>query len=151
MQGEIDGVHVFAAEGRIHDGGRERMGYGISSNTIDAGGGIDRLDAVEAAQLLRGGLAGSSFFSGTGRGEGEDTAGADSEHAANEALLPHAQANQRMSVGFAAQELNHGNVIGKSGGGADHFVEVGREGAHLFQSFVGFFGAPKVVKGENKS
>src|SRR4029077_20534533 len=97
---------------------------GVSGNAVDAGGNVDRLDAVEAAQILRGDLAGSGFFSGTGRGKGEDAAGADSEDAADDALFAHAQADERMSVGFAAQKLDHGNVIGKGGGGADHFVKV---------------------------
>ena len=41
VQREIDGVDVLAAEGRIHDGGRERVGDRISGNAVDAGGGVD--------------------------------------------------------------------------------------------------------------
>ncbi len=77
VQGKVHGVDVLAAEGRIHDGGRQRVGDGISGNAVDASGGIDRLDAVDAAQFLGGDLAGSGFFSGTDGGEGENTAGAD--------------------------------------------------------------------------
>src|SRR5229473_3142305 len=56
-----------------------------------------------------------------------------------------------MLVGFAAQELDHGNVIGKCGGGGDHFVKIGGVGAHLFQSFVELLGTAKVVKREDQS
>src|SRR5208283_1253614 len=60
MQSQVDGVDVFAAECRIHDGGRERVGDGISGDAVDAGSGIDLLDAVEAAEILRRDLSGSS-------------------------------------------------------------------------------------------
>ena len=63
MEREVDGVDVLAAEGRIHDRGRERVGDRVSGNAVDAGGGVDGVDAVDAAQLLRGGLAGGGFFS----------------------------------------------------------------------------------------
>src|SRR5208283_2976517 len=50
VQREIDGVHVLAAEGSVHDGGRKGVGDGITGDSVDAGGGVDLLDAIEAAK-----------------------------------------------------------------------------------------------------
>ena len=54
------------------------MRYGIAGDSVDAGGDVDALDAVDVAQFLRGDLAGRGFFAGDGGGESEDAAGADS-------------------------------------------------------------------------
>jgi len=94
MQSEVDGVDVLAAEGRVHDCRRKRVGDRISGHTVDPCGDVDLLDAIDASQLLRGDLAGSGFVSGTGGGEGEDAAGANPQHAADDALFAHAQPNQ---------------------------------------------------------
>ena len=90
MEGQVHGVDVLAAEGRIHDRGRERVGDGVSGNAVDASGGVYGVDAVDAAQFLRGGLAGSGFLSWTYGGEGKDAAGTDSEDAADDTLFAHA-------------------------------------------------------------
>src|SRR5260370_10070389 len=122
------------------------MGDGVADKAIDAGGGSDRRDAVEAAEVLRGDVAGSGFFSGADRGEGENAAGADTKDAADDALLPHAQADQRVFVGFASQELDHGNVIGKSGGSARDFLEFGGGAARPFPSLYQPLRPPEVVE-----
>src|ERR1022692_813295 len=55
-----------------------------------------------------------------------------------------------MVVGLAAKELDHGYIVGKSGGCADPFVEVGGEGSHLLESFVELFGSTEVVVGKDQ-
>src|SRR5258708_30622821 len=142
MQTEVNCVDVLAPEGCVHDGWRERVSDWIPGNAVDPSGGIDRVNPVDAAQFLRSDLSGSSFFSRASGGEGEDTAGADSEHAAGDSLFAHAHADQRLVVAFATQKLDHGNIVGKSGGGADHFLEVGGECAHFFQRLFRLPGSP---------
>ena len=90
------------------------------------------------------------FLPWTDRGKGKHAAGAHSEHAADDALLAHANANDGMVVALAPQKLDHGNIVGERSGGTDDFVEVCGEGAHLFQSFVQLLGPAKVVKRKNQ-
>src|SRR5271156_4214446 len=123
----------------------------VSGNPVDARGGVQLLDAVEAAQLLRGDLSGSGLFSGTHGGKGEHAAGADSQHAADDALFAHAHPDQRMVVPSPPQKLDHGNVVGKRSRRADNFVEVSGVSAHLFQSFSELLRAAKVVEGKNQA
>src|SRR5580658_4097256 len=118
MQREVNGIDVLTPERGVHDGGRKRVGDGISGTAVDAGGGVDGIDAVHAAQFLRSGLSGSGLFSSADRREGKYTAGANSEHPADDALFAHAQAHQRMVIAFALQELDHGNVVGERSGHA---------------------------------
>ena len=106
MQREINAVHVFAAQRRVHDDGRERMLDGIAGDAIDASGGVDLLDAVDAAQVPRTDLTGSGFEIGTDRAKGERAARAHAEHAADDALLSHAQADQRMLAARAPAETS---------------------------------------------
>ena len=149
VQRQVDRIDVLAAKGRIHDGGRKRVDNRVSGNAIDASGGVHLFDAVDAAQLLRGDLSGSGFFPRTHGGEGEYAAGTDSQHAADDSLFAHADADDGMVVAFATQELDHGNIVGERGSSADYFVEVGGKLAHLLQSLVEPLGGPEVVKGEN--
>ena len=79
MQREVDAVHIFAAQRRIHDGGRKRMRDRIAGHAVHSGGRVHLLDAIGAAQLLRRDLAGRGFLVGTDRGEGEDAARAHSQ------------------------------------------------------------------------
>ena len=44
------------------------------------------------------------------------------------------------------QKLDHGDVVGESGGGADDLVEVGRIGQHLFEGLVKLLGGPEIVE-----
>ena len=83
-------------------------------------------------------------------GKGKHAAGADSEHAADDALLTHTNANDRMVIALALQELNHGNIVGERSGGTDDFVEVCGERAHLFQRFVELLGPAKIMKRKNQ-
>src|SRR6202035_4672256 len=151
VQGQVDSIDVLAAEGRVHDGWRKRVGDGVSGNSVDAGGGVDRIDAVDAAQFLGSNLDGGGFFSGADGSEGEDAAGADSEDTADDALLTHTHADHRLLIGFPSQKLDHGYVVGKGGGRGGHFVVVSGEGAHLLQSLVELFGPPKVMVGEDEA
>ena len=48
------------------------------------------------------------------------------EHPADDALLAHAQPDQRMAVAIFLQKLHHGHVVVESRGRADDLVEVGR-------------------------
>ena len=53
---QVNGVHIFAMECRIHDGGRERVGDRVSGNAVDTGCCVNLLDAVKVAQILSGDL-----------------------------------------------------------------------------------------------
>ena len=62
VQRQIDAIHVLAPEGRIHDGRRQRVGDRIAHDSVDARSDIHLIDAVDAAQFLRGDLSRSGFF-----------------------------------------------------------------------------------------
>jgi hypothetical protein len=100
---------------------------GIAGDSIDASGGVDLVDAVDAAQIPGADLTGCGFEIGADRAKGESAAGAHAEHAADDALLSHAQPDQRMRGALRLQKLHHAHVIGERGGGSDDLVEVGRD------------------------
>ena len=123
----------------------------IPGDAVNAGGHIHLVDAIDAAQFLGGDLAGCCLFAGTGRGKGEDAARPHSKNTADDALLAHAHAHQRMAIAFPGQELDHGHVVGEGGRGADHFVEIGWVSQHLLQSFIQFLGGAEVMERQNQS
>src|SRR5258706_12473956 len=106
---------------------------GIAGDSIDARGRVNLLDAVDAAQILRADLAGCGPEIGADRAKGENAAGSHAEHAADDALLSHAQPNQRMLVALRLQKLHHGHVVGYRGSGSDDFVEICLDLLHFFQ------------------
>src|SRR5208283_2917204 len=146
VQGKVDGIHVFAAEGGVHDGRRKRMGDRVYDHSVDARGGVQLLDPVDTAQLLGRRLARSGGFPGGGGGESEDAPCSYSQDAANEPLLSHAHADQGMTVALTAQKLDHGDVVGKRGRGADDFIKVGGISQHSLQRLVELLGCPEIVE-----
>src|ERR1700691_966720 len=96
----IDAIHVFPTQRRVHDHGRERMFYGIAGDSINPSSGIDLLDAVDTTKIARTDLAGRGFetsirIDGAKR---ERAAGTHAKHAADNALLSHAQTDDRVLV-----------------------------------------------------
>src|SRR5450432_1817975 len=55
-----------------------------------------------------------------------------------------------MLVAVLLQKFHHHHVVVQGGGGSYDFVEIRREGHHLFQSFFQFLGGRRVVVGENQ-
>jgi len=99
---------------------------GVAGDSVDASGSIDLIDAVDAAQFPRTDLTGCGFKIGADRAKGENAPGAHAEHAADDALLSHAQPDQRMLVALRLQKLHHGHIVRERGGGADDFVKICR-------------------------
>ncbi len=149
MQREIDSVDVFAAQGGVHDGGRQRLRDGVSANAINFCGGVNLVDTICALQLLRGDLPGGGLFVRSEGSEGEGAAGAGSKYTADDALLAHAHSNQGVLVAMPLQELHHGYVVVKRGCGADDLVEVGGISGHFGQGFVQLLGGAEVVEGQD--
>src|ERR1700690_3365337 len=89
VERDVDTVYVFAAQRRVHDDRRQGMLDGIAGDSVDAGGGIDLVDAIDAAEVARTDLAGRGLRLGADGSEGERAAGAHAEHAADDALLAH--------------------------------------------------------------
>ena len=118
----------------------------IAGDSIDAGGGVDLLDAVDTAQIARADLAGRGFKIRADRAKGENAAGAHAEHAADDALLSHAQPDERVLVALGLQKLHHGHVVGECGGGGDDLVEVGRDLQHFFQRLLELAGGVEIVE-----
>src|ERR1700688_2895499 len=146
VQRKINAIHVLAAHCRVHDYGRERMFHGIAGNSVDTGGGIDLLDAINSAQIPPADLPGRGFKVGADRAKGEYAAGANTQHAADDALLPHAQPDERMLVAVRLQELHHRHIVGERGSGTDDFVEVRRNLEHLLQGVIEVAGGSKIMK-----
>src|SRR6202140_4626230 len=146
VQGEINSIHVLATHCRVHDYGRERVLHGIAGNSVDTGGGIDLLDAINSAQIAPADLPGRGFKVGADRAEGENAAGANAQHAADDALLAHAQPDERMLAAVRLQELHHGHIVGERGSSTDDFVEVRRNLEHLLQGVVEVAGGSKIMK-----
>src|SRR5271163_508816 len=53
VERKIDAINILAAERRVHDDWRKRMPDGIARNSIDSSGGVDLIDAIDAAQIAR--------------------------------------------------------------------------------------------------
>ena len=70
------------------------MSHRIARHAIHARGRVDLLDAIDIAQFLRCDLSGSGLLGRAHRGKGERAARADSQHPADDSLLPHAQPDQ---------------------------------------------------------
>src|ERR1700722_5860993 len=81
MQWNVDSVYRLAPHSRIHDRWRKRMGHGIAGDPVHSGGSVDLVDAIGAAQILRGDLPGRGFFVLVHRRKREHTSGADPEYA----------------------------------------------------------------------
>src|SRR6266850_1341632 len=122
VKSKINSVDVLPAQGGVHDDGRERMSDGVSCHAIDASRCVHLLDAVDAAELLSTDLAGRGFLIFTNSCERKDAAGAHSKHTTDDALLSHAQADQRVFVALSLEELHHCYVVGERGGSGDNLV-----------------------------
>ena len=146
VERKIDAVHVLAAQRRVHDDGRERMFDGIAGDSIDARGGVDLIDAVDTAEIPGSDLTGRGFEIGADRAKGESAAGAHIEHAADDALLSHAQPDQRMLGTLLLQKLHHGHVVGERGGGGDDLVEVGRDLQHFCERLIEVAGDAEIME-----
>src|ERR1035441_934736 len=151
VQGEINAVHVLTAQRRIHDDGRERMFDGIAGDSVDASGGVHLIDAVDAAQIERADLTRCSFEIGAHCAKGEGAAGAHAEHAADDALLSHAQPDQCMLAALRLQKLHHGHVVRERSGGRDDFVKVGGDFQHFLQRLIEVARATKIMERQDES
>ncbi len=118
---------------------------GIAGDSVDAGGGVDLLDAIDAAQIAGADLSGSGFGVGTDGAEGEDAAGAHAEHTADNALLAHAQAEEGVLVALGLEELHHRHIVREGGGGGDNLVEVGGDSEHFIERGLEVAGGAEVV------
>src|SRR5437764_14696273 len=98
MQRKKHAVHIFAAHGGIHDGGRKRMGNRIARHPIDLRGRVHLVNAINASKLLRGHLSGSSLLVYGERAEDKSTARTDTQDTANDSLLPHAESHQTVRI-----------------------------------------------------
>ncbi len=122
----------------------------IAGDAVDSGGGVHLLDAIRAAQLLRRDLAGRGFLVGTDRSESEHASRPHSQQPADDALLAHAQPDQRMAVAKLLQKFHHGHVVVKRRGRADDLVEIGGDLHHFFQGVFQILGGPKIVVGKDQ-
>jgi hypothetical protein len=92
---------------------------GIAGDSVDASGGVNLIDAVDAAQIARTDLAGCGLKVGLGidRAKCKGAASAHAEHAADDTLLSHAQTDERMLAAPGLQKFHHRHVVGKRSGG----------------------------------
>src|SRR5947209_633827 len=92
----------------------------VTSHPIDPGRGIDVFDAVGFSQSTRRDLSGSSLFTWIGGGKGKLAAGAHRQPPADDALLSHADTNERICMAVLFQKLHHDHiVIERTGRGHD--------------------------------
>ena len=126
------------------------MRHRIAHHAVHTRGGIHLLDAIGVVQFLRGDLSGRGLFFDADRGKGKDAPGADSQHAADDALFAHAHSHQGVFVAFLLKKFHHGDVVMKSRGSAHHLVEVRRDGNHPLESFFELLGAAKIMVGKNE-
>src|SRR5260370_41553563 len=98
------------------------MRNGISNHPVNAGSGVQLLDAIYVAQFLGGHLSGSGGLRRSSRREGESAPRAYSQDAADDSLLSHAHANQGMAVTPTAEKLDHGDGVGKRCGRAEDLI-----------------------------
>ena len=78
--------------------GERDCGNRTSRHAINFGGRIHLIDAVDASQFLGRDLAGRGLFVRGKSGEGKRTAGPDTQYAADNSLLTHAEADQTVHV-----------------------------------------------------
>src|ERR1700733_3277372 len=100
------------------------MSHGIARNPIHSRRGIDLLDTIRAAQVLRRYLARRGLLVLVHRSEGEDTARADTKHTADDALFPHTDADQRMFIAVLLEELHHEHVVVKRSRRGDNLLKI---------------------------
>ena len=93
LQGEVDGVEGLAAEGGVEHQRREGVGDGVAGYAVDFGGGVDLVDAVGVEEGAGGDLAGCGLLALAGGGKGEGGAGANAEHAGDDACVAHGDAD----------------------------------------------------------
>ena len=108
--------------------GESERADGIAGDAVDLGGGVDLVDAVGLDQGAGGDLAGAGLFARGGGGKGEGRAGAQAEHAGDDAGVAHADADDVGVVVHALEEAHQGDVVGERLGGGDDLDEVGLEG-----------------------
>ena len=123
----------------------------IARDSVDFRGGIDLLDAVDAAQITSTDLARSRLKIGIDCAKGEHTAGAHTEHAADDSLFSHANSNERMFVAPRLQELHHGHVVEERRRRADDLIEVRWDFQHLLQRVIKIARGTKIMERQNQS
>src|SRR3954469_14613188 len=101
------------------------MSHRVSRHTVHARSRIDLLDAINRTQLLCADLPRCGLLIRTYRRKSKRAARAHSEYAADDSLLSHTQADERMFVALRLQELHYGDVVGKSGRSSNDLVVVG--------------------------
>src|SRR6202008_4211176 len=74
----------------------------------------------------------------------------DTQHAADDSLFSHAQADHLVLAGMGLEELHHDDVVMKIRGGGNDLVEVGREAPHGGQLLVQLFCGAKIVMGKDE-
>ncbi len=148
---EINPVHGFAAQRRIHNRRRKRMLHRVSCNPVHARGRIHLLNAISAAQFLRRHLSGRCLLIFADGAKGENAARPHPQYAADDPLLAHAQPDQGILVAVFLQKLHHRHVVRECGSGGDNLVEIRRDGDHLLQRMFQVLGGAKVVRRKNQS
>ena len=128
LQRQHDGVDAFAAEGGVVHERRKRVADGVAGDAEDARGLVELVEAVEVEQSAHADLAGRGFFAVVGGGKGEGGAGARPEHAAEQALLAHGDADDVRRERAVFNELEHGEIVGQGAGGGNDFDVIGLEG-----------------------
>ena len=151
LQRKVDGVDGLAAEGGVHHQGRERAAYRVSGDAVDLGGCVDLLDPVGFDEGAGGDLAGSRLLAYGGSGEGERRAGAQAEHAGDDAGFPHADADDRgvRLVVDLAEEAHEREVVRQRTRGGNQLDVVRLEGLHALIDRVEVLSSVKVVIAEH--
>ena len=93
IEREEDAVDRLPTKGAVQHGRGERMTDGITGDAVNLGGCVDMLDPVCLKESTSRHLAGGCLLAFGGGGEGEHTAGAHPDDAADKTLFPHADAN----------------------------------------------------------
>src|SRR5882762_9071609 len=125
------------------------MCNGVTCYTINAGGSVNLVGAVNVTQHFCCNLSRSGFLARHGGGKRKNAACAEAQHSANNSLLAHAEADERMPVTLLLQELHHDHVVVQRGGGAHDFVEVGLQRFHSGKSLFQLLGGTEIMVGKD--
>ena len=125
--------------------GESECEIGSPDHAVDLRGLIDHLDAVDVAQFAGQNLPGSGLFALGSRAEGEYAAGPHAQHAADNPLLTHAQADHLVLGGVLFQEPHHHDVVVQAGCGGDQLVKVRRILVHVGELPIYVLGSLEVM------
>src|SRR5262249_24570659 len=107
-------------------------------------------DAIGFAQSAGGDLSWSRFFTRAGSGKSKYAAGPQAQDAADDALLPHANADERPPIALLLQKFHHQHVVVEPRGGGYDFEKVGWHAQHAVEDLFQVLGDVKVVIRKNE-